>query len=253
MLVQNKKALVLGVANEKSLAWAIARRLRAEGAQVALGFGAPSSEKRALQLAQELAALFCLHVDVRVDSHWSNLNEALQAHGPFDIVVHSLAFADPEALAQGLLKATPEQISECLAISASSFVRLAQVTAPHLRPGASLQTLTNIGGERVIPGYGLMGVAKAALEASVRYLSSEFGPAQVRVNAISAGPVRTMSALGVDGFGDHYARARERAPLRENTTSDHVADAALYLASDLSRHVSGEVHFVDGGLHVLGA
>jgi len=132
-------------------------------------------------------------------------------------------------------------------------VRLAQVTAPHLRPGASLQTLTNIGGERVIPGYGLMGVAKAALEASVRYLSSEFGPAQVRVNAISAGPVRTMSALGVDGFGDHYARARERAPLRENTTSDHVADAALYLASDLSRHVSGEVHFVDGGLHVLGA
>lgn len=253
MLVQNKKALILGLANDRSLAWSIAESLHAQGASIALTYGIASSEKRAVPLAEKLSASFCQLLDVRDENHWKNLTSSLQAWGKIDIVVHSMAFAPPSELASGLMGTSLKGLQETLEVSAFSFVRLAQLVQPYLNPGASLLALTNIGSERVIPGYGMMGMAKAALESSVRYLAHELGPQGVRVNAISAGPVRTMSAMGVEGFDAHYLMAKEKAPLRQNTNGNDVGLTAVYLASELSKHVTGTVQFVDGGLHVVGA
>jgi enoyl-[acyl-carrier protein] reductase I len=252
-LLEGRRALVFGVANDHSIAWGIARALHAEGAT--LGFSSVESliERRVRPLAKQLGADFVEPCDVQDDDQIAGVFDAWKAHhGGLDILVHALAFARREDLEGEFADTSRAGFALALDVSAYSLVALTRAARPMMGPGASILTLTYYGAEKVVANYNVMGVAKAALEACVRYLAVDLGPSGIRVNAISAGPVRTLAASGVSGFKQMYGRFREVAPLRANITIEDVAGAAVYLASDLSRAVTGEVVHVDGGFHVIG-
>ena len=252
-LLDGKTALVFGVANDHSIAWGIARALHEQGALV--GFSSVESliEKRVRPLAASIGAAFVEPCDVQSDEQIRAVFEKWRAaHGQLDILVHALAFARREDLDGAFVDTSREGFALALDISAFSLVALVREARPLLRPGSSVMTLTYYGAEKVVAHYNVMGVAKAALEASVRYLAADLGPAGVRVNAISAGPVRTLAASGIAGFKRLYGAFAEVAPLRSNITIEDVGGTAVYLASDLSRQVTGEVLHVDGGFNVLG-
>ncbi len=252
-LLDGKTALVFGVANDHSIAWGIARALHEQGALV--GFSSVESliEKRVRPLAASIGATFVEPCDVQSDEQIRAVFEKWRAaHGQLDILVHALAFARREDLDGAFVDTSREGFALALDISAFSLVALVREARPLLRPGSSVMTLTYYGAEKVVAHYNVMGVAKAALEASVRYLAADLGPAGVRVNAISAGPVRTLAAAGIAGFKRLYGTFAEVAPLRSNITIEDVGGTAVYLASDLSRQVTGEVLHVDGGFNVLG-
>ncbi len=252
-LLDGKTALVFGVANDHSIAWGIARALHEQGALV--GFSSVESliEKRVRPLAASIGAAFVEPCDVQSDEQIRAVFEKWRAaHGQLDILVHALAFARREDLDGAFVDTSREGFALALDISAFSLVALVREARPLLRPGSSVMTLTYYGAEKVVAHYNVMGVAKAALEASVRYLAADLGPAGVRVNAISAGPVRTLAAAGIAGFKRLYGTFAEVAPLRSNITIEDVGGTAVYLASDLSRQVTGEVLHVDGGFNVLG-
>ena len=252
-LVEGKNALVLGVAGERSIAWAIARRLAQEGANLALTYQNERLEKNVRPLADSLPGTLLLPCDVSDDEQVVGLAEELKARwGRLDILVHSVAFAKKEELSGRYVDTSREGFRVAMDVSVFSLVALCQVLEPLMGEGSSVVTLTYLGSERVVPNYNVMGVAKAALEASVRYLASDLGPQGIRVNAISAGPINTLAARAIAGFTTMLQRVREVAPLRRNTEAEEVADAALFLLSDRARGVTGEVLYVDSGYHVMG-
>jgi enoyl-[acyl-carrier protein] reductase I len=252
-LLDGKTALIFGVANDHSIAGGIARALHAEGATV--GFSSVESliERRVRPLAASIGSTFGEPCDVQDDAQIGAVFEKWGTeHDSLDILVHALAFAKREDLEGGFVDTSREGFALALDVSAYSLVALARAARPLLRPGSSILTLTYYGAEKVVANYNVMGVAKAALEASVRYLAADLGPAGIRVNAISAGPIRTLSAAGISGFKRMYGSFAEIAPLRANITPEDVGRSAVYLASDLSRAVTGEVLYVDGGFNIVG-
>lgn len=252
-LLEGKNALVFGVANDHSIAWGIAQALHEQGATV--GFSSIESliDKRVRPLAESIGSTFVEPADVqsdadieRVFARWGETADHL------DILVHALAFAKREDLSGGFTETSRDGFALAMDVSAYSLVALTRAARPYLRPGSSVMTLTYYGSEKVVANYNVMGVAKAALEASVRYLAADLGPEGVRVNAISAGPVRTLAASGIAGFKRMYGAFDEVAPLRSNISIEDVGRTAVYLASDLSSAVTGEVIYVDGGFNIVG-
>ena len=252
-LLDGKTALIFGVANDHSIGWGIANSLHEQGASV--GFSSVESlvEKRVRPLADRLGSTFVVPCDVRDDGQVRVVFDRWGAEvGRLDILVHALAFANRADLDGLFVDTSRDGFALAMDVSAYSLVALAREARPHLVPGSSILTLSYYGAEKVVAHYNVMGVAKAALEASVRYLAADLGPEGVRVNAISAGPVRTLAAQGIAGFKQMYGGFRAIAPLRSNITIEDVAGAAVFLASDLSRQVTGETIYVDGGFNILG-
>ena len=252
-LLDGRNALIFGVANDHSIAWGIAQALHAAGAEV--GFSSVESllGKRVRPLAASLGSTFVEPCDVQSDDDIARVFERWAAtHDRLDILVHALAFAKREDLNGAFVDTSRDGFALAMDVSAYSLVALTRAAVPLLRPGSSVLTLTYYGAEKVVEHYNVMGVAKAALEASVRYLAADLGPSGVRVNAISAGPVRTLAASGIAGFKKLYGGFDDIAPLRANITIEDVGKSAVYLASDLSSAVTGEVHYVDGGFNIVG-
>ena len=252
-ILDGKQALVFGVANDHSIAWGIARAFHDAGATV--GFSSVESllERRVRPLAASIGSDFVEPCDVQSDEQIRAVMESWrERHGHIDVLVHALAFAKREDLDGSFVDTSRDGFALALDVSAYSLVALVREARPVLRPGSSVITLTYYGAEKVVANYNVMGVAKAALEASVRYLAADLGPEGVRVNAISAGPVRTLAASGIAGFRKLYGSFAEIAPLRAAITPDDVGRSAVYLASDLSSAVTGEVLHVDGGFTVMG-
>ena len=253
---QGKQALVLGVANKRSIAWAIAKRLADEGARLAFTYQGERIEKSVRDLAESVDTALVTECDVRSDDDVARLFEetASAFDGGLDILVHSVAFAAAEDL-EGRFTDTPrDRFWMALDVSAYSLVGTARAAEPLMetRGGGSVLTMTYLGGERAVPHYNVMGVAKAALDASVRYLAWDLGQKNIRVNAISAGPVRTLSARSIHGFPTMEAIVEERAPLHRHIGSDDVGAAAAYLLSDDARNVTGTTLYVDSGYHAMG-
>jgi enoyl-[acyl-carrier protein] reductase I len=252
-LLDGKTALIFGVANDHSIAWGIAQALHEAGAT--LGFSSIESliDRRVRPLAESIGSTFVEPCDVQSDEEIRGVMEKWRAaHGEIDILVHALAFARREDLDGAFVDTSRDGFALALDVSAYSLVALVREARPLLHPGSSVLTLSYYGAEKVVSNYNVMGVAKAALEASVRYLAADLGPDGVRINAISAGPIRTLSAAGIAGFKKMYGSFAEVAPLRRNITIEDVGKSALYLASDLSSAVTGEVLYVDGGFSILG-
>jgi enoyl-[acyl-carrier protein] reductase I len=251
-LLAGKTALILGIANKWSLAYSIAQAFQREGAKLILTYQGERVRETVEELASALGAARVFDCDVTKDDHLAKLTETLMAEGRLDIVVHSIAFANREDLERPFVETSRSGYLLAQEISSYSMVAVARATAPLMTEGGSMITLTYLGSMRVLTNYNVMGVAKAALEASVRYLASELGPNKIRVNAISAGPVKTASARGIKDFSKILSAVAERAPLRRNADPAEVADAAVFLASDLGRGVTGDVLFVDAGFHLMG-
>jgi enoyl-[acyl-carrier protein] reductase I len=252
-LLDGKKALIFGVANDHSIAWGIAKALHDEGAT--LGFSSVESliEKRVRPLATSIGSTFVEPCDVQSDEQIQGvMAKWKQAYGEIDVLVHALAFAKREDLDGEFAATSRDGFALAMDVSAYSLVALVREARPLLHPGSSVLTLTYYGAEKVVSHYNVMGVAKAALEASVRYLAADLGPEGVRVNAISAGPIRTLAAAGIAGFKKMYGSFAEVAPLRSNISIEDVGKTAVWLASDLSSAVTGEVIYVDGGFNILG-
>jgi enoyl-[acyl-carrier protein] reductase I len=252
-LVDGKKALIFGVANDHSIAWGIAKALHDEGATVGFSSVEMLIDKRVRPLASSIGSTFVEPCDVQSDDEIRAVMEKWRAaHGEIDVLVHALAFAKREDLDGAFVDTSREGFALALDVSAYSLVALVREARPLLHRGSSVMTLTYYGAEKVVSHYNVMGVAKAALEASVRYLAADLGPDGIRVNAISAGPVRTLAAAGIAGFKKMYGSFAEVAPLRSNISIEDVGKTGLYLASDLSSAVTGEVVYVDGGFSILG-
>jgi enoyl-[acyl-carrier protein] reductase I len=252
-LLEGRLALVLGIANKWSLAYAIAEAFSRQGATLALSYLGERQKQAIEELSQGWNVAAVLPCDVTKEAELAALTESLRALGrPLHAVVHSLAFANREDLSRPFLETGREGFLLAQDVSAYSLVAVARATAPLMREGGSLTTLTYLGSTRVVPNYNVMGVAKASLEAAMRYLASDLGPRQIRVNAISAGPVKTVSARGVKDFSTILEAGPRHAPLRRNTDPAEVGDAAVFLASHLARGVTGNILFVDAGMQVMG-
>ena len=251
-LLEGKTALILGIANRWSLAYAIAQAFRREGAQLLLTYQGERLKKTVEELGAELGARRVFDCDVTKDEDLARLTSTIQESGRLDVMVHSIGFANREDLERPFSETSRAGYLLAQDISSYSMVALARATAPLMTEGGSMITLTYLGATRVLTNYNVMGVAKAALEASVRYLASELGEKKIRVNAISAGPIKTAAARGIKDFTKMYQAVAERAPLRRATDPAEVADTAVFLASDLGRGVTGDVLFVDAGYHIMG-
>jgi enoyl-[acyl-carrier protein] reductase I len=255
-LLENKTALIIGVANDHSITWGIAQALHREGAQLAFSYFGEQLERRVRPLAESVGADLILPCDVTSDDQIDTMMEEVQARwGKIDILVHGAAFANRDELNGSFLKTTRAGFQ--LALDASAYSLIALIKAADARellaPGASVLTLTYHGSTKVIPNYNVMGVAKAALEASVRYLAADLGPRGIRVNAISAGPIRTLAASGIKDFKTMHSQFKEIAPLRRNVTIEDVGNTALWLSSDLGSAVTGQIVYVDAGASIIGA
>jgi enoyl-[acyl-carrier protein] reductase I len=254
MLLEGKHGLVLGIANKRSIAWGIAQAAERAGARLAVTYQGERLLENVQELAKELHDPLVLPCDVTRDEDLARLAAAVkQEFGSLDFVVHAVAFALREELDGEFLNTSREGYRIAQDISSYSLTALARATAPLMEGRAgSIVTLSYLGGERVVPHYNVMGVAKAALEMSVRYLAADLGPKGIRVNAISAGPIKTLAAAGVHGLSKMLEYHRSHAPLRKTTDQGEVGDAALFLLSSMSRGITGEVLHVDGGFHVMG-
>jgi enoyl-[acyl-carrier protein] reductase I len=254
MLLEGKRGVVFGVANKRSLAWAIARRASEEGASLALTYQGERIEENVRELAEGLNDPLILPCDVSKDEELvAGFSAIKESFGGLDFLVHAVAYARKEELEGEYLNTTREGYRLAQEISSYSLTAMARLAAPLMEGHpASILALTYLGGERVIPHYNVMGVAKAALDMSVRYLAADLGPRGIRVNAISAGPIKTLASAGIKGFSKILEHMREHAPLRRNVDQTEVADSALFLLSDLSRGVTGEILHVDSGYHIIG-
>ena len=252
-LLNGKTAMVFGLANERSIAWGIIKAFHDQGAQIGLSYAGEALERRVRPLAASIGCTFVEQCDVASDEQIEQTaRKAEQAFGAVDILVHSIGFANRDELNGPYYNTSRAGFHLAMDISVYSFTALAKAFQPLLRPGGALLTLTYYGSEKVAPHYNVMGVAKAALEASVRYLAYDFGVHGVRVNAISAGPIRTLAAAGVSGFKTMYRRFSEFAPLQQNVGIEDVGNAAVFLCSELSAKTTGQVLFVDSGYNILG-
>jgi enoyl-[acyl-carrier protein] reductase I len=252
-LLEGKTALIFGLANERSIAWGITQALHREGARIGISYAGEALERRVKPLAEQIGCKWVEECDVTRDEQIEAVAEkAKKEFGQVDVLVHSIAFAGREELNGPFYNTSREGFRNALDISVFSFVALAKAFRSILRPGASLLCMTYYGSVKVAPHYNVMGVAKAALESSTRYLAYDLGPDKIRVNAISAGPIRTLAAAGVGGFRDMYKHFADISPLRENVTIEDVGNAAVFLASDLSARITGEVLYVDSGFNAVG-
>ncbi len=253
MLLEGKRGLIVGIANKRSIAWGIAQSVAREGARLAVTYQGERLESRVRALAEELIDPVILPLDVTNDDEMDMAAKIVQEKmGGLDFMVHAVAFALREELDGEFVDTSREGFRIAHDISAFSLTALAKRAVPLMGESGSIITLSYLGGERVVPNYNVMGVAKAALEMSVRYLAVDLGPKGIRVNAISAGPIKTLASSGVHGISKMLAFHRTHAPLRRNTDQAEVGDTAAFLASDLSRGITGEVIYVDGGYNVLG-
>lgn len=252
-LMAGKRGLIMGVANDRSIAWGIAQAARAHGGEVAFTHQGEALRKRVLPLAQSLGSDIVLPCDVTDPASIDAVFDVLrQRWGRLDFVVHAIAYSDKEQLKGRYIDTTPDNFAATMAISCYSFTAVCQRAEPLMQGGGSLLTLSYLGAERVTPHYNVMGVAKAALEASVRYLAEDLGRQNIRVNALSAGPMKTLAASGIGDFRHILKWNQYNSPLRRNVTLADVSGSALYLLSDLASGVTGEIHHVDGGYHVVG-
>lgn len=254
-LLEGKKALIFGIANHRSIGWAIAQALAAEGAQLAFSYQ-ERMEKYVRDLAAKIPGTAVMECDVQSDEQLDSAFAAASEvfNGQIDILIHSVAFAPPRELENPFVETTREGFHTALDISAYSLVAMAKRAKPLMQAnGGSILTLTYMASERVMPKYNVMAVAKAALECSVRYLAFELGEYNIRVNAISAGPLNTLAARGVSGFTQFREQMGTAAPLRRNIEQSEVGDAALFLCSPLARAITGEIMFVDAGYNIMGA
>ena len=250
-MLQGKKGLILGVANDRSIAWGIAQTASREGASLGFNYVGEALERRVRPLAESLDAELIESLDVTSDQQIDEFFEKVRkVWGNLDFLVHSIAFANKTSLRDRFLETTRGDFHLALDISCYSLVALARRAAKLMEPGASILTLSYLGAVRAVPNYNVMGVAKAALEASVRYLAADLGQDGVRVNAISAGPIKTLAASGISGFRTFLEGYQNAAPLRRNVDLDDVGKSAVYLLSDLSSGVTGEVHYVDAGFNI---
>ena len=254
MLLQGKKALIFGIANERSIAWAIARAFHEQGAELAVTYAAEPLEKRVRPLAESLNAAAILPCNVASDDEIKNIfTELARIWDGIDIIIHSVAFANREELKGTIVGTTREGFANAMDISVYSFLGIMKEALPMMQGrNAAALTLSYYGAVKVFPNYNVMGVAKAALEATVRYLADALGVDGIRVNSISAGPIKTLAASGVNGFSQILHSVEKRAPLRRTITQEDVARSAVYLCSDLASGVTGEIHYVDGGFNVTG-
>ncbi|MDP6474810.1 MAG: enoyl-ACP reductase FabI [Alphaproteobacteria bacterium] len=253
LLMAGKRGLIMGVANERSLAWGIARAAAGHGAELAFSYQGDALKKRVLPLAESVGSDVILPCDVTDEASIEGLFEAIKSRwGKLDFLVHAIAFSDKEQLKGRYLDTTADNFAATLNVSCYSFTALCRRAVPLMSDGGSLLTLTYSGAERVMPHYNVMGVAKAALEASVRYLAADLGSDNIRVNAISAGPIKTLAASGIGDFRYILKWNELNSPLRRNVTIDEVGGAGVYLLSDLGAGVTGEVHHVDCGYHIVG-
>ena len=252
-LLEGKTAIVLGVWNKWSIAYAIAQAFAREGATLLLTYQNDRARPAVEELGRELGAAGFYPCDVQRQEDIDGLSAAVKAEGrKLDVVVHSLAAAKHEELSQPFVDTSRDGFQFALEVSAYSLVAVSKALAPAMMDGGSIMTLTYLGSTRVIPNYNVMGVAKAALEAEMRYLASELGPQKIRVNAISAGPIKTISARGVKDLSKMLDLVAQHAPLRRNTDTAEVADTAVFLGSDLGRGVTGNVIYVDAGFQIMG-
>ncbi len=251
-LLDGKIALVFGVANKHSIAWGITQAFHREGARVGISYAGPIMEKRVKPLAQALNLDFVEPCDVTQDDQIEAVARKAKEHfGRVDILVHSIAYAERDDLMNPFYMTSRKGFHTAMDISVYSFIALARAFQPLMTEGGAMLTLTYYGGEKVAPGYNVMGVAKAALEASVRYLAYNFGPMGIRVNAISAGPIKTLAASGVPGFRTMYKTFPHLAPLKEHITQEDVGNAAVFLCSDLAAKITGHILFVDCGVNTM--
>ena len=251
-LLEGKQALILGIANRWSLAYAIAQAFSREGASLILTYLNERFKPALEDLSQGINVSRLLPCDVTKEDELEQLSTALQGMGQLDAVVHSLAYANREDLGRPFVETPRAGFLLAQEVSAYSLVEVARAAAPAMSAGGSITTLTYLGSTRVVPNYNVMGVAKASLEAATRYLASDLGPRKIRVNAVSAGPVKTASARAVKDFSTILDVVAARSPLRHNTDPAEVADTAVFLASDLGRGVTGNILFVDSGMQIMG-
>lgn len=253
MLLEGKKALIYGVRNERSIAWGCAQALAREGAKLVLSVYSEREEGDAQRLAQKLpegSVAFIHRCDMTDEAQMAALHARIKEQlGSLDFMAHIVAFG--KELGGRFIETSREAFEISMISSVYTFIAAARHAEPLMTAGGSMVTMTYLGSERFVPNYNIMGPAKAALESSVRYLATDLGPAGIRVNALSPGPTMTLSARGISGFTDLYRTVPDRAPLRHNTTTDEVGDSCVFLASNLSRGITGEVIYVDSGMHML--
>ncbi|MGY8999331.1 MAG: enoyl-ACP reductase FabI [Rhodospirillales bacterium] len=253
-IMSGKRGLIMGVANERSIAWGIAKALAAGGAELAFTYQGEAFERRLKPLAESVGSNIVLQCDVEEDgSLRAVFNRLAKEWGSLDFIVHSLAYSDKEELNGRYIDTTADNFAQTMSISCFSFTAVAKAAYPLMKEsGGSMITLTYYGAERVLPNYNVMGVAKAALEASVRYLAADLGPDGIRVNAVSAGPMRTLAGSAIGGARKIYNMSQANAPLRQSVTLEQLGGTALYLLSDMGGGVTGETHHVDSGYNIIG-
>ncbi len=252
-IMKGKRGLIVGLANNRSMAWGIAKSCAEHGAELAITYQGEALKKRVEPLANEIGAMIAGHMDVTdPDSIEAVFQHLEKTWGRLDFLVHAVGFSDKDELTGRYVDTTHDNFMMTMDISVYSFTALVKRAEPMMSNGGSIVTLTYYGSERVMPHYNVMGVAKAALEASVRYLAVDLGPKNIRVNSVSAGPIKTLAASGIGDFRYILKWNEYNSPLRKTVTIDEVGDASLYLLSDLSRAVTGENHHVDSGYHVVG-
>lgn len=251
-LLQGKRGVIMGVANEHSIAWAVAQQCKSQGSEILFSYLGDAQEKRIKNLTADWKNALIFPCDV---SQPQNLEEFFavvkREYGTIDFVVHSIAFTDKECLRNRFVETTREQFLSTMDVSAYSLVAVARNAERLMTRGGSIISMSYLGSEKVLPGYNMMGVAKAALECSTRYLANELGPKGIRVNAVSAGPIRTLSASAIGGIKDIISFSNEKAPLRKSVTGEDVANSSVFLLSELSSGITGEVVHVDCGMNIL--
>ena len=252
-LLKNKKGLIMGVANDRSIAWGIAKKLSVHGAELAFTYLGDTLKKRVIPLAESLGSKFIANCDVENKEDTINLfKEIKNKWGSLDFVVHAIAFSDRSELSGEYLNTSRDNFVKSMIISCFSFTEIAKEASKIMNKGSSLLTLTYAGSERVVPNYNVMGVCKAALESSVKYLSTDLGSKGIRVNAISAGPIKTLAASAIGDAKFLYKWNENHSPLKKNVDINDIGGSALYLISDLASGVSGEIHYVDAGYNKIG-
>ncbi len=252
-LLEGKRGLIMGVANDRSIAWGIAQEMAAHGASLAFSYQGPALEKRVRPLAESLGPALMVDVDVTNDQALEHAFEVLASTwGTLDFLVHGIAYSDKAELSGRFLNTTRENFRNSLDISCYSFIDVSRRAAALMTDGGTILTLTFEGSQRVMPFYNVMGVAKAALEASVRYLASDLGPQGIRVNALSPGPMKTLAGAAIAGARRTFRHTQANAPMRTNASLQHIGGTAVYLASDYGASTTGEIIHIDGGYHVIG-